>query len=98
VVPTYEPLPRFDQDWERLTHEQRQEFMKAVRDFKDDLSEGRQPRPGLRVKGVQGTRGVFELSWAQDGRATWEYGEERLEGEAHIVWRRIGTHVIFKSP
>jgi hypothetical protein len=52
----------------------------------------------LKVKGVQGTRGVFELSWAQDGRATWEYGEERLEGEAHIVWRRIGTHDIFKNP
>jgi len=33
-------------------------------------------RPGLRVKRVQGHPGVWEMSWAADGRATFEYGEE----------------------
>jgi hypothetical protein len=30
--------------------------------------------PGLRVKGVQGAEGVFEMTWADDGRATFEHG------------------------
>ncbi|WP_035697160.1 hypothetical protein [Glycomyces tenuis] len=69
-----------------------------MHDFKSDLAEGRQPRPGLRVKGIKGAPGIFELTWAPDGRATWSYGGERFEGEPHIIWRRIGTHDIFKNP
>ena len=30
--------------------------------------------PDLRVKGVQGAEGVFEMTWADDGRATFEHG------------------------
>lgn len=30
-------------------------------------------------------------------RATFEYGDEIL-GEPHIVWRRIGTHDVFRRP
>ncbi len=51
-------------------------------------------RKGLRVKGVEGAAGICEMTWAADGRATFEYGEPVREGEAHIVWRRIGTHAI----
>lgn len=54
--------------------------------------------PGLRVKRVQGARGVFELTWAPDGRATFEYGREVQPGEPHIVWRRIGTHAVLRQP
>ena len=46
---------------------------------------------------MKGATGVFEMTWADDGRATFGYGEPVLEGEPHVVWRRIGTHAIFKQ-
>ena len=55
-------------------------------------------RPGLRVKPVQGHVGVFELNWADDGRATFMYRPEIRPGETHIVWRRIGSHEILRRP
>ena len=54
--------------------------------------------PDLRVKGVQGAEGVFEMTWADDGRATFEHGSAVHAEETHIVWRRIGTHDIFTRP
>jgi hypothetical protein len=38
------------------------------------------------------------MSWAPDGRATFEYGDEVHPGQPHIVWRRVGTHSIFRRP
>ncbi len=37
------------------------------------------------------------MTWAPNGRATFEYGEE-IRGEPHVVCRRIGTHEAFRSP
>ena len=73
-------------------------FLTAVTQFVGDASRGRRFRTGLRVKGVKGAAGIFEMTWADDGRATFEYGEEILEGHVHIVWRRVGTHAIFDEP
>jgi hypothetical protein len=67
-----------------------------VEQFIADLSTGTS-RPALRVKRVQGYAGVWEMSWAADGRATFEYGEQ-VPGEPHVIWRRIGTHDIFRRP
>lgn len=53
--------------------------------------------PGLVVKPVKGADGLFEMRWASDGRATFRYGKGR-PGEPHIIWCRVGTHDIFKSP
>ncbi len=39
-----------------------------------------------------------ELSFAPDGRATFGYGEERVAGQPHVIWRRIGDHSIFRQP
>ena len=47
---------------------------------------------------MQGTRGVFEMTWAPDGRATFSYGEPVQEGARHVQWRRCGTHSIFRNP
>lgn len=55
-------------------------------------------RPGLRVKRVMGTASVWEMTWAPDGRATFEYGDEQRPGETHVLWRRVGTHDIFRNP
>jgi hypothetical protein len=32
------------------------------------------------------------------GRATFQFGPAVIEGEPHIIWRRIGTHDIFDRP
>ncbi|HET7738898.1 MAG TPA: hypothetical protein VFK32_10015 [Tepidiformaceae bacterium] len=50
------------------------------------------------MKQVQGYPGVYEITWAPDGRATFEYGAAVISGEIHIIWRRIGTHDIFRDP
>ena len=48
---------------------------------------------------MRGAHGVFELTWeGEDGRATFEYGEEQVEGETHVIWRRVGRHEICKRP
>lgn len=76
---------------------QRDAFRTAVRRFAVDMRTGRFRR-GLRVKGIQGAPGIFEMTWAPDGRATFQYGEERRPGDPHVIWRRIGTHEIFGRP
>jgi hypothetical protein len=50
------------------------------------------------VKRVQGHPGVWELSFAPDGRATFEDDAERRPGDPHVVWRRIGDHSILDRP
>lgn len=97
-MPTRDVLASFWKDWHSLTPEHQQAFRNAVEEFVADLREGRSFRPGLRVKGVRGHAGIFEMTWSLDGRATFQYGEEVQPGEPHIVWRRIGTHDIFRRP
>lgn len=99
-MPTFELTPRFERDWRKLTAQQRDAFQKVVAEaFVPDLDAPDRPfRPGLRVKGVAAHPGIFEMTWAPDGRATFSYGEERVPGKAHIIWRRIGTHAIFTPP
>ena len=97
-MPTRDVLAKFWRDWARLTPEQHQAFRFAVARFVEDLRAGGGPRAGLRVKGVRGAPGVFELTWASDGRATFSYGRSVVGDEPHIVWRRIGTHEILREP
>lgn len=58
----------------------------------------RKVAPSAGQSASKGHRGVWEISWAYDGRATFEYGPEVEPGNAHIVWRRIGTHAILRRP
>ncbi|QRV32414.1 hypothetical protein I6J39_34135 (plasmid) [Streptomyces californicus] len=102
-MPTYETLARFTADLHRLTPAQRQRFRRVVLDaFVPDLRTGRPFRPGLRIKGVRRTSGVYELTWSMGtgpaGRATFEYGTEVRPGTPHVIWRRIGTHEILTGP
>jgi hypothetical protein len=96
-VPIYETLDAFWRDWARLTADEKSAFLRTVETFVADLDAGR-IRSGLRVEHVQGTRGIYELTWADDGHATFEYGSEQRVGEPHVIWRRIGTHDIFREP
>ena len=97
-MPSYGWLARFRADFVRLTPTQQAAFLVAVQQFVHDLQAGRGFRNGLRVKGIQGASGIFEMTWAPDGRATFEYAPEVIQGEPHVVWRRVGTHAIFKHP
>ena len=85
-------------DWERLTPEQQRAFRQAVAKFVEDLRARGGFRPGLHVKGVRSIASVYELTWALDRRATFSYGRSVVEGEPHIIWRRIGTHEILRQP
>ena len=96
-MPTFAQTDRFRHDFAKLTAAQRGAFRTAAAKFVADLPSG-SFRPGLRVKGVQRADGVFEMTWADDGRATFEYGSAVRAGQTHIVWRRIGTHDIFTRP
>ena len=93
-MPTWDKTARFNRDYATLSKENQAEFMAAVSDFVADLKAGDGFRNGLRVKGVRGRPGVFEMSWAGDGRATFRYGDSVREGEAHIIWLQVGTHDI----
>ena len=79
-MPTFETLPRFERDWKKLTAQQQATFRKVVTEaFVSDLAAPDRPfRPGLRVKGVAAHPGVFEMTWDNDGRATFSYGDERI--------------------
>lgn len=97
-MPTFDWLARFDADLKQLNEAQHAAFRAAVVMFVDDLRAGRGFRKGLHVKGVKGAKGVFEMTWAPDGRATFSYGDAVHDGEPHIIWRRVGTHGIFARP
>ena len=97
-MPTYAWLARFRADFERLTPTQQVAFLLAVEQFVEDLQRDRMFRKGLRVKGIQGATGIFEMTWAPNGRATFEYGDEVAEDHPHVIWRRVGTHDVFRQP
>jgi mRNA-degrading endonuclease YafQ of YafQ-DinJ toxin-antitoxin module len=96
-MPTYEWAAEFARDYSRLTAEQREAFKRALEKFVADLVARRPFRRSLRVRGVQRAAGVFEMTWAPDGRATFEYGESVRQGHTHIIWRRIGTHDVLNE-
>jgi len=86
-------------DLRRLTRAQRHDFDRAWPRLVEALREHPpQFPPALRIHRVQGHEGVWELSWAADGRATFSYGPERRPGEPHVIWRRIGDHSVLLDP
>ncbi len=97
-MPTYAWLERFGADFDNLTVEQQVAFLAAVAQFVEDLAAGGPFRKGLRVKGVRNARRVFEMTWSDDGRATFEYGDSIVPDEPHVIWRCVGTHAILRQP
>jgi hypothetical protein len=97
-VPTYDQTNAFRRDWNNLRREHRQQFLNMLPRFVACLKHGRRFDRELRVKPVRGSDGVYEVTWeGYDGRATFQYGREVKPGEKHIIWRRIGTHDIFRE-
>lgn len=92
-MPTFEYPPRFGRDYRRLSRREKDLFKQAVGLFVSGLREGKLD-PRLRVKRVKRTADVWEMSWAEDGRTTFERGPEVKPGEPHIIWRRVGRHSV----
>ncbi len=97
--------PEFDKDWHDLGHEHRALFKSRVAGFSlacdefalDPARFKSWPRE-LRVKKRKGEPGIWEMTWSfsgPDGRATFEF--ELIDGEMRVVWRRIGSHEIYKN-
>jgi hypothetical protein len=99
VSPTYEASARVLRELRKLPLDQRRAFLAARDEFVAALEQS-PPRfpPALRIKRVQGTDDVWELTFAPDGRATFRYGPQVRPGEPHIVWLRVGTHAALDQP
>ncbi len=97
--------PAFEGDWRRLSASERALFRRVVTDDFHPACMRRQVDPAaawpatLRVRRVEGTPGVWEMTWSfagPDGRATFEW--VAIDGEPAVRWRRIGGHSIFGEP
>jgi hypothetical protein len=98
-VPTFERLARFEREFRRLPRELQRAFLAALPAFIGALrASPPEFPPALRVKRVHGAPGIWEVTYAPDGRATFAYGGEVVPGEPHIIWRRIGTHDVLSDP
>lgn len=98
-MPRYSRTDQFRKDWADLDPADKERFRTTVREkFVPDLEAQRAFRAGLRVKRVEGTPDVWEMTFAPDGRATWQYADDSAPGDPHVIWRRIGTHDVVRSP
>jgi hypothetical protein len=98
MSPTFEARASFAREFARLSREQDKAFRKAVRKLVEALADEREPPRSLRIKRVQGTNDVWEMSYSGDGRATFRYGSEVKRGETHVEWLRVGGHEILSRP
>jgi hypothetical protein len=90
-MPTFETSPAFEASWRNLTRGQQVTFRKVVlKAFTPDvMTPDRAFRPGLGVRPVTGHPGLYEMSWGEQGRAAFSYGDERVPGEPHVIWWQI---------
>lgn len=97
----FETTRAFERDFKRLSRQHQQKFLELVPRFNAaaEAAASGEPNPwprGLRIKPIQGAKGIWELTWSMsdpDGRATWEWID--IEGRPAIRWRRVGDHAIF---
>jgi hypothetical protein len=81
-VPTFERSRRFDREFRRMSRELQRAFLAMLPLFIAALRESPPSfLPALRFKRVQVTDGVWEITFAPDGRATFAYGEQVRPGE-----------------
>jgi len=100
-VPTYERTAQFDRDFAGLSAEAKKLFRDAARKFVEDLEQlpPGQFRKSLRVFPMKGAPGIWEMTFdGNDGRATFQFGDEITGGDPHVMWRRVGKHSIYANP
>lgn len=73
-------------------------FIRCIREWERAGLHGKPEFPGaLRVKKMAAYN-CWEVTWAEDCRATWKFGYPDLPGVARVDWYRIGNHDIFNDP
>jgi mRNA-degrading endonuclease RelE of RelBE toxin-antitoxin system len=72
---------RFRRAYRSLTPEEQKRVQKALRLIDEDLR-----HPGLRIKRIRGTQGIWEARASRSLRLTFE-----VEGE-NIILRNVGAH------
>lgn len=101
----YERTEQVKRDYRKLSEAEREQFKQTVAEHFRPAVERRVEDPGsewpkrLRVKGVKGADGIWDMTWHfsdPDGRATWEW--TTIAGESALRWRRVGSHAIFSDP
>ena len=101
----YGTTAAFDADVRRLPKSEYRLFRSVLREAFIPAAERRAADPaspwprGLRAKRVEGSPGIWEMTWSfsgPDGRATFEWVD--IEGEPAIRWRRVGGNAIFRTP
>jgi hypothetical protein len=98
-VPTFDRLALFKREYRKLTPEQKKRFGAAVTKLVAALQQTPPRLPGEPlVNPLSGHRGVYELRFAADGRATFTFGAPVRGTQPHIIWRRIGGHEVLREP
>jgi hypothetical protein len=95
-MPTYERTEEFLRDLARLTPAQRKQFETAERAMVEGPKANRPFRASLGVERFHRRPNAYEMRWAGDGRALFEFGASPIQGQAHIIWLAAGTHDIYK--
>ena len=74
---------RFERNFKKLPQELKDAFYNQLKKF---CTSHPNLHPSLRVKGVQGKKGIYEMTVTMDIRATFEYTEDGM------LFRNIGDH------
>ncbi|HEX4788622.1 MAG TPA: hypothetical protein VH372_09190 [Actinospica sp.] len=90
-MPTYEALAAFQRQYGKLGPVQKAAFRRALAVFIANLRADGSFSPELRVHKLVNTE-IWSLTFAEDGRALFRYGNAVSDGEVHIVWEAIGSH------
>ena len=77
---------RFRRAYRKLDRPYRERVKKALAQFLADRT-----HPGLRVKRIQGTDGIWEMRAGRDIRITFEF-QEGQDGTSTVVLRNVGHH------
>ncbi len=100
----FQRTAKFAADFKCLPREHQQLFLALIRAFNAACDAYvADPSVGwpaaLRVSRMVGTADIWEMTWSfsgPDGRATFQIVD--LDGEPAVLWRRIGSHAIYKNP
>lgn len=97
-MPTYAWQARFMREYRALSRQDKASFRRAKDRFVAALRADRPPEAGLGIEEMAGRPGIFEFHYSAGGRATFAYGTTARGADAHVIWRRIGGHEIYREP
>jgi mRNA interferase RelE/StbE len=89
----YRRSPVFKENFEKLPKEIQEQAKKKFLLFQENPN-----HPSLRIKKMQGYANIWEGHVTQEYVFTFMWIEDARTGETTAVFRRIGTHDIYKNP